>query len=56
MNRRYIGIEQMDYINDITVERLKKVIDGEQGGISKSVNWNGGGHLYTVNCLKIQIL
>ncbi|WP_334686956.1 hypothetical protein [Mycoplasmopsis felis] len=55
MNRRYIGIEQMDYINDITVERLKKVIDGEQGGISKSVNWNGG-HLYTVNCLKIQIL
>ncbi|WP_084477538.1 site-specific DNA-methyltransferase [Mycoplasma leonicaptivi] len=43
MNRRYIGIEQMDYINDITVERLKKVIDSEQGGISKSVNWSGGG-------------
>ncbi|WP_416321764.1 DNA methyltransferase [Mycoplasmopsis felis] len=42
MNRRYIGIEQMDYIQDITIERLKKVIDGEQGGISKSVNWNGG--------------
>lgn len=43
MGRRYIGIEQMDYIEDITVERMKKVIDGEQGGISKSVNWNGGG-------------
>ncbi|WP_369024543.1 DNA methyltransferase [Mycoplasma capricolum] len=43
MNRRYIGIEQMNYIQDITVERLKKVIDGEQGGISKSVNWQGGG-------------
>ncbi|QLI75511.1 site-specific DNA-methyltransferase [Mycoplasmopsis bovis] len=43
MNRRYIGIEQMDYIQDIAVERLKKVIDGEQGGISKSVNWQGGG-------------
>ncbi|EIN15377.1 Type III restriction modification system N6-adenine DNA methyltransferase subunit, Mod [Mycoplasmopsis agalactiae 14628] len=43
MNRRYIGIEQMDYIQDISVERLKKVIDGEQGGISKSVNWQGGG-------------
>ncbi|WP_322910959.1 site-specific DNA-methyltransferase [Mycoplasmopsis felis] len=42
MNRRYIGIEQMDYIEDIAVQRLKKVIDGEQGGISKSVNWNGG--------------
>ncbi|WFQ91326.1 site-specific DNA-methyltransferase [Mycoplasma feriruminatoris] len=43
MNRRYIGIEQMDYIQDISVERLKKVIDGEQGGISKSVNWQGEG-------------
>jgi hypothetical protein len=43
MGRRYIGIEQMDYIKDITVERLKKVIDGEQGGISKAVNWQGGG-------------
>lgn len=43
MGRRYIGVEQMDYIEDITVERLKKVIDGEQGGISKSVDWQGGG-------------
>lgn len=43
MNRQYIGIEQMDYIETIAVERLKKVIDGEQGGISQSVNWQGGG-------------
>lgn len=43
MGRRYIGVEQMDYIEDITVERMKKVIDGEQGGISKFVNWQGGG-------------
>lgn len=43
MGRKYIGIEQMDYIEDITVERMKKVIAGEQGGISKSVNWQGGG-------------
>ena len=43
MGRRYIGIEQMDYIEDIAVERLKKVIDGEQGGISKALNWSGGG-------------
>ncbi len=43
MNRRYIGIEQMDYIEDIAVERMKKVIEGEQGGISKSVGWGGGG-------------
>ena len=43
MGRKYIGIEQMDYIEDITVERMKKVIEGEQGGISKAANWQGGG-------------
>lgn len=43
MNRQYIGVEQMDYIKTISCERLKKVIEGEQGGISKSVNWQGGG-------------
>ncbi len=43
MNRRYIGVEQMDYIEKIPVVRLEKVIEGEQGGISKSVNWQGGG-------------
>ncbi|WP_418800575.1 hypothetical protein [Porphyromonas sp.] len=36
-------MEQMDYIEDIAVERLRKVIAGEQGGISKSVDWQGGG-------------
>lgn len=43
MGRQYIGIEQMDYIETISVERMKKVLDGEQGGISKAVNWQGGG-------------
>ena len=43
MGRQYIGIEQMDYIESIALERLKKVIDGESGGISKSVEWQGGG-------------
>ena len=43
MKRQYIGIEQMDYVEAVAVERLKKVIEGEQGGISKSVNWQGGG-------------
>lgn len=43
MNRRFIGIEQMDYINTVSVPRLQKVIAGEQGGISKDVNWQGGG-------------
>ena len=43
MNRQFIGLEQMDYINTVSVPRLKEVIAGEQGGISKDVNWQGGG-------------
>ena len=43
MGRRWLAVEQMNYIHELTVERLKKVIEGEQGGISKSVNWQGGG-------------
>ena len=43
MNRRWIAIEQMNYIKDLPEARIKKVIEGEQGGISKSVNWQGGG-------------
>ena len=43
MRRRFIGIEQMDYINAVSIPRLQKVIEGEQGGISKDVNWQGGG-------------
>ncbi|MEK4924997.1 site-specific DNA-methyltransferase [Cytobacillus sp. FSL R5-0569] len=54
MNRRFIGIEQMDYVEGVSVSRLKKVIEGEQGGISKEVGWNGGGsfiyaELYQLN-------
>jgi len=43
MKRRYIGIDQMDYIETVAVERLKKVIAGETGGISNEANWKGGG-------------
>lgn len=43
MGRQYIGIEQMDYIEKLSVERLKNVIDGDSSGISSSVNWKGGG-------------
>lgn len=43
MGRRYIGVEQLDYVQTLTVERLKKVIGGEQGGISTRVGWQGGG-------------
>lgn len=43
MGRRYIGVEQMDYVETLTVERLKKVVGGERGGISEKVGWTGGG-------------
>lgn len=43
MGRKYIGIEQMNYVEDISVKRLSKVIEGEQTGISKALNWMGGG-------------
>ena len=57
MNRRWITVEQMDYVETISIERLRKVIgkkvfvDGElieeieydTGGISESLNWQGGG-------------
>ena len=43
MKRQYIGVEQIESHFNILVERLKKVIEGEQGGISKTVNWKGGG-------------
>ena len=57
VNRQWITIEQMDYMETITMERLKKVvgkkvkageklteeIDYDTGGISESVNWQGGG-------------
>ncbi len=43
MGRRWIAVEQMNYIKDLPEARLKKVVEGEQGGISKDVNWQGGG-------------
>lgn len=43
MNRQYIGVEQLDYGENDSVVRLKNVINGDTTGISKSVNWQGGG-------------
>ncbi len=43
LNRQYIGIEQMDYIQNTAVARLNEVIKGERSGISASINWKGGG-------------
>ncbi len=43
MNRKFIGIEMGSHAVTHVVPRLRKVIEGEQGGISESVEWKGGG-------------
>lgn len=43
MGRRWIGVELGEHAKTHCYPRLKAVVDGEQGGISKSVDWKGGG-------------
>ena len=43
MGRRYIGCEQIDNQIELNKKRLFQVIEGEQGGVSKAVGWQGGG-------------
>ncbi|MEQ8628292.1 site-specific DNA-methyltransferase [Ekhidna sp.] len=43
MGRRWIGVELGEHAKTHCLPRLKQVVKGEQGGISKSVNWKGGG-------------
>jgi adenine-specific DNA-methyltransferase len=43
MGRCYIGIEMGEHAKTHVIPRLEKVIEGEQGGISSAINWQGGG-------------
>lgn len=44
MGRRWIGVEMGDHVYTHCIPRLQKVINGEdQGGVTKAVNWQGGG-------------
>jgi len=66
MNRQFIGVEQMDYVENITIERMKKVIgkkskkrdklfeeiEYDQFGISKEVHWQGGGDFIYCELMK----
>jgi adenine-specific DNA-methyltransferase len=72
MGRRYIGVEQMDYIETIAVERMKKVVgkqvkskdlmeenifeDFDTGGVSKAVNWQGGDSFIYLELAKNNII
>ncbi|MFA6272675.1 MAG: site-specific DNA-methyltransferase [Patescibacteria group bacterium] len=52
MGRQYIGIEQLEYGENDSVVRLKNVINGDKSGISKSVNWKGGGDFIYCELMK----
>lgn len=43
MGRQWIGVEMGDHAVTHCAPRMVKVIEGEQGGISKAVDWRGGG-------------
>jgi len=53
LKRKYILCEQMGYVESTIVKRLNKVINGEQGGISKTVNWQGGGSFIFCELAKV---
>jgi adenine-specific DNA-methyltransferase len=52
LKRRFIGIEKGNHIVDLVVERMKLVVKGESGGISKSIDWKGGGSFSFYNFQK----
>ena len=53
MGRQYIGVEQLDYGDNSAIVRLKNVINGDKTGISKEVNWQGGGNFVCMELMKL---
>ena len=50
LGRQYVGIEQMGYIDDITIKRLMAVVSGkDKGGITEKAGWRGGGSFVYCN-------
>lgn len=43
LGRQFITCDQLDSQIEMSLKRLKAVLNGEQSGISKLVNWKGGG-------------
>lgn len=52
MNRQWIGVEQLDYSENNPEERMKGVIAGDKTGISKKINWKGGGDFIYIQLAK----
>ncbi len=53
LNRKYIGIEQMNYGKDDPVNRIKNVIKGDRTGVSIDLNWQGGGDFVYMELAKL---
>lgn len=43
MGRKWLGVEMGEHFDTVILPRMKKVLSGEQGGISKAANFSGGG-------------
>jgi adenine-specific DNA-methyltransferase len=52
-SRKFITVEQLDYIDEITLKRLENVIDGDATGVSRANNWSGGGSFIYTQLKKI---
>ena len=55
LSRNYIGIEIGDQMADLVVRRMNLVINGEGGGVSSAINWNGGGQFALYNFDKTKV-
>jgi adenine-specific DNA-methyltransferase len=53
LGRQYIAVEQINYNENDTIQRLKNVINGENSGISKVVDWKGGGSFVYAELMKL---
>ena len=52
MKRQYIMVEQMEKQVGIIIDRMKNVLKGDSKGISKLVNWQGGGEFVYCELMK----
>jgi len=43
LGRKWIGVEMASHFDSVILPRMKRVISGEKSGISKEINWKGGG-------------
>ena len=52
MGRKFIGLEQLDSHYNKSIARMEGVIKGDPTGVSKDVNWQGGGEFISCELLK----